>query len=221
MEIPNVVNPAYAHPRSDLLSVVPKRDYRAVLDIGCSTGATGRALKESLPGARVVGIEYNATAAAAARDLLDEVLVGDADEKLDELGRTGAVFDLVLCGDVLEHLIDPWATLRRIRALCPSGNVVVSLPNVAHVSTLITLLGSYWPYRDRGIFDRTHLRFFARNNLQELFESSGFELVEVKTRHRVFERPHPWNSKLEPVVSRLPFVSRLTEYQFLCVLAPA
>ena len=221
MAIPSTVNPAYEYARSDLLSLLPQREFRAVLDIGCSTGATAKVLKDRAPNVTVVGIEHDGEAAQRARAVLDTVLVGDADERLAELATAGATFDLVLCGDVLEHLVDPWATLRRIRALCPAGNVLVSLPNVAHVSTLVSLLGSYWPYRDRGIFDRTHLRFFGRRNLPELFGPAGFRLVEVRTRHRVFERPHPWNQKLEPLVSRLPLLSRLTEYQFLCLLEPS
>src|SRR5262245_2143459 len=183
-------NASYRGTRQDLLALVPPGGLATVLEIGCAAGATGAALKASRPGTRVTGIELDPALAREAGVALDEVLLGDAVERLNELASRGARFDLVLCGDVLEHLSDPWTALRVIRALCPEGHVVVSLPNVAHASTIASLLfRSYWPYRDRGIHDRTHLRFFARRNLPELYASAGFQEVRRVTHHRLLERP--------------------------------
>jgi 2-polyprenyl-3-methyl-5-hydroxy-6-metoxy-1,4-benzoquinol methylase len=135
-----------------------------------------------------------------------------------DLERGPERFDLVLCGDVLEHLVDPWTALRCLRALCPNGYSIVSLPNVAHVSTFIALLRSHWPYRERGIHDRTHLRFFGRNNLSELYQGAGFREVRRRTRYRLLERPSPINERLEPVLGRIPVVRRFLEYQFISLL---
>jgi 2-polyprenyl-3-methyl-5-hydroxy-6-metoxy-1,4-benzoquinol methylase len=213
-------NRSYVGARSDLLSMVPDRAYGRVLDVGCATGATSAELKQRLPGCHVTGIELDQGMAELARERLDRVLVGDASALLTELRDSeDDRFDLVLCGDVLEHLVDPWAALGCIRKLCPTGTVIVSLPNVAHVSTVVALLfGSYWPYRDRGIHDRTHLRFFGRNNLAPLFAAADFKEVRRFTHHRVIERPHRLNQWLAPIVSRLPLIRRLTEYQFISVL---
>lgn len=211
-------NPSYVGVRSDMLSLVPIVHVERALDVGCSSGATSAVLKRDRGAVHVTGIEYDPALADLAREQLDEVLLGDANEKLAELEERGERFDLVLCGDVLEHLVDPWIALRRIRALCPRGHVVVSLPNVAHVSTLGSLLRGYWPYRDRGIHDRTHLRFFSRANLPELFEESGFRELRRVVHHRLIERPHSINERLEPVLARLPVLGRLTEYQYLCLL---
>jgi 2-polyprenyl-3-methyl-5-hydroxy-6-metoxy-1,4-benzoquinol methylase len=213
-------NTSYVGVRSDLLSLIPEGDVSRVLDVGCANGATSAVLKQSRPSAHVTGIELDPSLAAVARTRLDRVLLGDAVQGLQTLIDEGAHFDVVLCGDVLEHLVDPWQTLALIHRLT-RGHVIVSLPNVGHFSTLWSLaFGKRWPYRDRGIHDRTHLRFFAAGNLPELFASAGFTEVRRKQQHRLFERPHPLNEKLNGAMHFLPGVSGLTCYQFLSVLRP-
>jgi 2-polyprenyl-3-methyl-5-hydroxy-6-metoxy-1,4-benzoquinol methylase len=212
-------NRSYSGIRADLLALVPETALTAVLEIGCAAGDTGAALKSARPGIQITGIELDPELARRAGMRLDRVVVGDAQKMLEQLEREGMRFDLVLCGDLLEHLVDPWAALRSARRLCRDGWALVSIPNIAHVSTIASLaLRSYWPYRDRGIHDRTHLRFFGRNNLPELFAASGFEEVRRVTHHRLIERPHRLNELADPVLARLPIVSRLFEYQFLCLL---
>ncbi len=214
------VNTSYTGVREDLLALITDESLGEVLDVGCANGATSRALKQRFPGSSVTGIELDPRSAEEARQHLDRVLVGDAVMGLQTLSAETKQFDLVLCGDVLEHLADPWAALRLIRGLT-RGTAIVSLPNVAHYSTLMSLFfGKRWPYRDRGIHDRTHLRFFGAANLPELFESAGFSEIKRRQHHRIFETPHPWNEKLGPVLGVLPGVSGLTCYQFLSVLRP-
>jgi 2-polyprenyl-3-methyl-5-hydroxy-6-metoxy-1,4-benzoquinol methylase len=212
-------HPSYIRLRRDLLGLVDG-DYSRVLDVGCAEGENGAYLKAQRPGAVAVGIELDATMAQMAAQRLDEVLVGDAAAKLSELSGRADRFDLVVLGDVLEHLVDPWNALRVVRNLCPSGHVLVSLPNVGHYTTILAVaVRGYWPYRDRGIHDRTHLRFFGRSNLPELFEDAGFQLEELRIRYRVREAPSFVNRLVEPVLSRLPIVRRPFAYQFLCRLA--
>lgn len=210
-------NPSYLTPRGDLLALAPER-WTRMLDVGCAEGAVGRALLESSPRGSVVGIELDPGMAAVAAESLEEVVVGDAIDGLQALIEREEEFDLVVCGDVLEHLADPWRALRLVRRLCPRGRVLVSLPNVAHVSTHWTLLRGRWPYRERGIHDASHLRYFARGNLADLFEQADFRIEALRTRHRILERPHPLNDRLEPILRLLPVVRTLTTYQFLCRL---
>ena len=212
------VNPSYVGVRDDLLAAIPAGRYARVLDVGCASGTTSAELKRRYPEARVTGIELDSLLAQAAEQRLDAVLQGDALMRLSELSQGGERFDLVLCGDVLEHLVDPWRALKELRVLCSDGIVVVSLPNVAHWSTLATLFAGYWPYRERGIHDRTHLRFFARNNLKEFFAGAGFEETSRRYHHRLLERPHWINERLEPLLRWTPGLGRLTEYQFISVL---
>ena len=161
-----------------LLELFDPRGLR-ILDAGCAAGGNGELLKKA--GAReVVGIELSAEAAGLARTCLDAVIEGDlATVDLEPLA--GEPFDAVLFVDVLEHLLEPRAALVRYLALVkPGGLVVASIPNVAHVWVIANLLAARWPQKDSGIFDRTHVRFFARRDMVRLLESAGLEVLEVR-----------------------------------------
>lgn len=160
---------------------------RRVLDVGCAAGDLGRALRRR--GCRVAGVELDPAAAEAARDALDEVLTGDVDD-LDLVGHFGKEsFDVVVLGDVLEHLPDPVAALRRLRPLlAPEGSVVASIPNVAHGAVRLALLAGRFDYRPLGLLDATHLRFFTRASVYETFREAGLVPVDVRrTTAGVFE----------------------------------
>jgi 2-polyprenyl-3-methyl-5-hydroxy-6-metoxy-1,4-benzoquinol methylase len=213
-------NPSYITVREDLLALVPSDPIQSVLDLGCANGATGAVLKQRRPGVHVTGIELDQSLAAEAEQQLDRVLATDCLSGLEQLQREQLKFDLILCGDILEHLADPWSALRRIRELT-RGHVIVSLPNVAHFSTIWSLLVSKrFPYRDRGIHDRTHLRFFAAKNLPELFEQAQLREVTRRVQYRLFERQHPINEKVAPLLAVLPGLKGLTGFQFLSLLRP-
>lgn len=149
---------------------------KSVLEVGCSTGYFTRALVDR--GCSVVGVEIDPEAAAVAGGRADEVVVGDL-ERADVWERMdGRRFDVVLFGDVLEHLHDPLATLRRaVRLVAPSGTVVISIPNIAHGDVRMALLKGAFPYRDTGLLDRTHLRFFTKESIRELCVQAGLVVV--------------------------------------------
>lgn len=152
-----------------------------MLEIGCGTGATLAALKSK--GARhTIGVEINEAAAAEARarGVIDEVLVGDAHEHLRAF--KDASFDLVVASHVLEHLVDPWATVREIhRVLAPSGKLIGAIPNVQHMSVVIPLVFTgRFRYTQSGILDRTHVRFFTRDGIRSMLEQGGFSKVDLK-----------------------------------------
>lgn len=216
-------NPSYIHVRRDMLSMIDDSKHRSsILDVGCSRGVTSRALADDTAGeCRTVGIELDEEAAQMARTILDEVLCGDAVTCLNTLIEREERFDVVMCGDVLEHLEDPWGALRLIRSLCtPKAQVIISLPNVGHYSTIVALLKQRWPYESRGIHDRTHLRWFARENLGDLYSQASFKESEQRRSHRLIERPHKINARVAPVLSRLPVIKTLTVFQFLSRLEP-
>lgn len=213
--------PSYLGVRHDMLRMVPEVAIDRVLDVGCAEGATVRALRAMHPEIVAEGLEVDPRSAAAARAHLDRVLEGDASTLLPRLVHEGATYDLVLLGDVLEHLVDPWNALECVRRLCPQGHVVVSLPNVAHLSTLLSLIEGRWPYRERGIHDRTHLRWFGIENLHSLFADAGFQEIRREANHRIIEVPHRLNERLEPWLRRIPGLRRFTAYQFVSLLAPA
>lgn len=173
------VHPAYDSARPEIVGLVPL-EARRVLDVGCASGAATRALRSR--GAEVVGVESDPELAAIARTALDRVVEGNIEQFAASGDRLGADWDCIVFADVLEHLRDPWSVVRWAdTALARGGSVVVSVPNVRHAKTLWSLIvRAHWPYEEVGIFDRTHLRFFARRNLPELFVGTGLTITEVR-----------------------------------------
>jgi len=151
---------------------------RRVLELGPATGHMTRVLTER--GCSVVGIEIDPAMADLARQFCERVIVGDLDElDLDaELGSDR--FDVIVAADVLEHLKDPLSALRRLRGfLNENGYFVISLPNVAHGSVRIALLQGHFNYREIGLLDTTHLRFFTRESIDELLDEADLAVAEV------------------------------------------
>lgn len=152
---------------------------RRVLDVGCGLGQNGEVAKGR--GAHVVGLELDPRAAAEARGRLDEVLevnLEDAAALQRALGDRR--FDLLLLGDVLEHVAAPEEVLGSLLGfLEPGGRVVASLPNVAAWTVRLGLLAGRFDYEPSGILDRTHLRFFTRRSAEALLEGAGLELLWV------------------------------------------
>ena len=208
-------NPSYIGQRSDIVRLIPF-EVKLVLDVGCSTGVVGAAVK-ARTGAQVFGIEVSEEMANEAHDRIDKVFVGDATEIILNRKLDGYHFDAIIFSDVLEHLIDPWATLSAAAThLNPAGTIIASIPNIRHIDTLFNLvLKGYWPYRDRGIHDRTHLRFFTKKNIAELFENAGLSIDIFEANYRLLEKPHTLNR-----FSRffaLPGVKNLLAFQYLLV----
>ena len=187
------MNPAYIGQRNDILGLVPSGAKR-VLDVGCSNGAFGAQIKEST-GAVISGIELCVDMAEEATSKLDHVYQGAVEDVLQSGALDEQKFDVIICADVLEHLVDPWTVLEKLKSLLSEdGSIVVSIPNIRHFSTLFSVIFlGYWPYRDRGIHDRTHLRFFTLRNIKELFSTSGLLIQDVHVNYRLVESPHKIN----------------------------
>jgi len=189
---------------------------KRVLDIGCSSGYLARPLVAR--GCTVVGIEQDPVAAEEAREVCAEVLVGDAETV--ELPFEPASFDVVLCGDLIEHLRDPESFLARVRPLLRSdGRLVLTTPNVANWANRIGLLAGRWRYTDRGILDRTHLHLFTRATLVETLRRAGYRVVELDFTVPVPGVGSPRVEGAAHTVGRLR--PQLFAYQFVVSAAPA
>ena len=170
-------------------------DGARVLDVGCATGYLAAELTRR--GCRVTGVEADPLAAERARVHCEALVIGDVEDAgcRDELAALaeGAPFDVVLCGDVLEHLRDPSSALAAVAALAaPGGVVVVSVPNVAHWTGRRALARGRFPYAEHGLFDHTHLRFFTRASARELAERAGLQVVQ----ERFAPAPIPMQARL-------------------------
>jgi methionine biosynthesis protein MetW len=158
-----------------LISYIPKRS--RVLDVGCGTGSVSCLIRDHCE-SEVIGLEPNTERAQAARScgltVINELFVA---ENVGGLGK----FDVIVFADVLEHLVNPAEALDLARTLLASGGAVVaSVPNVAHWSVRIDLLLGRFNYRELGIMDATHLRWFTVETLEKLFVASGFRVDACK-----------------------------------------
>jgi len=183
--------------RTDVLPLLPQYSER-ILEVGCGTGSTLRWLKETGRCTNTFGLELYESAACVAREFADHITVGDA-EKLIESSFERSSFDAILCLDVLEHMVDPWAFVSKAeRLLKPGGVLIASIPNVRHLGVLIPLVfAGRWRYTSQGILDRTHLRFFTLEGA----------LALLSTEHLKVRR---WLHHLPPLKSKGGIANFLT-----------
>lgn len=164
--------------RRDILPLLPDTA-DIVLEIGCAQGATLQWLKKIRNSRLVVGIELTLPAATIARSRADLVIHGNIETI--ELPFKKNSFDVILCLDILEHLVDPWTLIKRLTSLLNiGGSLIASIPNVKHHRVLLPLLfRGEWNYLSSGILDKTHLRFFTRKSAISLIQSSGLSVDMV------------------------------------------
>ncbi len=155
-----------------------------VLDLGVADGSVARVLQRM--GCRVWGVDNDPVAAKAAEAYCEEVTIADLNtfDLVDHFG--GRRFNVILMLDVLEHLTDPVSLLQRVAPVLDDGGWgVISLPNVAHASVRLALLEGRFTYTDVGLLDRTHLRFFDRTGVAQLFRNAGWQSIDMaRVLHR-------------------------------------
>lgn len=172
----------YSNINVDLLNAInapPKK----VLEIGCGEGWFGKKVKELYPDCTYHGVELFPDAAKVADNNIDGVLIGNIEEQ-QVMDAIQSGYDLLVFGDVLEHLIDPWATLKLLRSKAADQSTCVAcIPNVAHWSMIARLLAGQWTYEDAGLLDRTHLRFFTVETMIKMFQDADWgSKIEAKPR---------------------------------------
>ncbi|WP_198970347.1 class I SAM-dependent methyltransferase [Xylophilus sp. ASV27] len=147
-------------------------------EFGCGAGALARAIKERNPLIRYAGVDIAATELSKAQHILDYSINLNIDacpfwEDSPQLlaSRPAEGFDCIIFGDVLEHLYSPETAVdQAARWLRPGGSLIASIPNVQHWSVFLQLVRGSWPRQDSGIFDRTHIRWFALHDMHALFD---------------------------------------------------
>lgn len=211
---------SYTGLRHDIVACVPP-GARQILDVGCSNGSLGAALRSEVPGRMVWGIEADPTFRREAAARIDRVVQADLNEL--DWAETFAThrFDALIFADVLEHLRDPWTVLRdAVRVLAPGGVAVISLPNIRHVSAMYSIaVRGRFPRRERGLFDKTHLRWFTYADAVALCRSAGLEVSQVTPLLRLHDLPggrvNVWTEKVFGPFRSTRLVRDFLAYQFL------
>ncbi len=179
--------------RRDIFGLLPSH-LGKVLDFGGGIGATAGALRTEHQAERAVLFDQVAQGADPAIDQAIALDLDDLAQVERELAKA-APFDTVLCLDILEHLRDPWQTVRLIdSAMAPGATLIISVPNIGHLSVLAPLLlRGRFDYADAGILDRTHLRWFTRDSAIALGSCSGLMLERIEAN--IFGRAQQWANR--------------------------
>ncbi len=162
----------YQNDRPEMLKYLPD-EVGIILDVGCSNGDFGSSLKR-IKNAEVWGIEPMNKYATEAEGKLDNLINSSVEAAIDELPNN--YFDVIFFNDVLEHLLDPYTVLEKIKPkLKENGKVISSIPNIRYFRTFFKLLfDGEWDYQDEGILDRTHVRFFTKKSILKMYNSAGY-----------------------------------------------
>jgi 2-polyprenyl-3-methyl-5-hydroxy-6-metoxy-1,4-benzoquinol methylase len=151
---------------------------KRVLETGCASGHMSALL--SAQGCSVVGMEIESSIVEPALEWLERAVIGDLEDPSIWSELDGESFDVILFGDVLEHLKDPLPALREAaQHLAPAGVVIISVPNISHADVKVALIKGTFPYSESGLLDRTHISFFTKESLVELVREAGLAVVEI------------------------------------------
>jgi 2-polyprenyl-3-methyl-5-hydroxy-6-metoxy-1,4-benzoquinol methylase len=197
---------------------------KRVLEIGCGPGSITKVLAQQGQ-CQVTGIELDPAAIEKATPFCDTIIQGDLnDTEWPHLVDNMPLFDVVVAADVLEHLYNPWTTLKQMVPLIkPNGCLVISLPHVGHAVVASCLMTGDFEYRDWGLLDRTHIRFFGLKNIEELFAQADLKIVEanyvIKTPEET-EFAENWSKLTATVQSALRSSQHADIYQVVVKAVP-
>lgn len=150
-----------------------------VLELGCSVGTQSKILTENM-NCKVAGIELNPIAAEKAKKYCSEILIRNLDQIDLKKEFPDQLFDVVLCADVLEHIYNPTELLRKIKPIISKdGYIVLSIPNIVHSALIFEMLHGKFDYREKGLLDDTHIRFFTRKTLIKTLNKAGFIIDQL------------------------------------------
>lgn len=174
----------YTSARRDFVAELPNNPSAVILELGCGNGATGALALEQGKCGSYVGIEMFEPVAREAERHITTVHLGNVETM--SLPYAPGTFDVLICSEVLEHLVDPEPALAKLAALLkPGGLVFASSPNIAHWRIVMGLLAGRFDYEDFGAMDRTHLRWFTPKSYRGLFEAAGIEVLDVRRHAKV------------------------------------
>lgn len=174
--------PAHDRFNPDLLALMPTTA-RRIVEVGCMRGALAREYRAINPAAEIIGIDIDPDYVRIAAQHCTQVIASNIEHMPDDEFEALSPSDCWVFGDCLEHLHDPWAVLKRVRqAIDPDGTLMICLPNAQHWSVQWRLISGNFRYEDKGLMDRTHIRWFTRTTMLEMFASTGWQIQQGLAR---------------------------------------
>ncbi|WP_299608029.1 class I SAM-dependent methyltransferase [uncultured Aquimarina sp.] len=205
MDYDNKPDNYFNNTRHEMLDFLPKNT-KTLLDVGCGEGAFASMIKEKFQ-TETWGIELMKEEGEKAKKLLDKVFIGDVEGFIDELPDD--YFDTIYFNDVLEHLVDPYVVLEKMKSkLSKDGVIISSIPNMRYHSALKNLvLNKNWEYEDHGIMDKTHLRFFTGKSIANMYTRLGYKIITHKGINKT--------KSIKPYFYNLPFLFTAMDMRYL------
>ncbi len=160
-----------------------------ILEIGTGSGSLAAAVTQRNAAADYVGVEISPEYVELSRKRCDRVYLDNFEKPDYKLVQEIADKDCIVFSDVLEHFVDPWRVLEMLKStMKPKARIIASIPNVQHWSIQVRLNRGDWRYAESGLLDKTHVRFFTRETILELFETTGFRVIHLEPR--IFNFPN-------------------------------
>jgi 2-polyprenyl-3-methyl-5-hydroxy-6-metoxy-1,4-benzoquinol methylase len=200
----------YRNTRPEVMAFIPK-DIKTILDIGCGEGNFLKSVKD-LTGAETWGVELVAEVANNKKNDINNLLIGKIEDVLSQI--PDSYFDCITFNDVLEHLIDPTLILINIKPkLKDNGLILASIPNVRFIYNLFELIVKKdWEYKNQGILDYTHFRFFTQKSMRRMFQNAGYVVIKQKG----INKTSAFKLKLFNILT-LGFFADTLYQQFVCI----
>jgi 2-polyprenyl-3-methyl-5-hydroxy-6-metoxy-1,4-benzoquinol methylase len=204
MDYENKPEAYYKDSRKEMLVFLPK-DAKKILDVGCGNGVFSNLVKEKNK-AEVWGIELMPNEAEIAKNFLHKVFTGPCEEQINNVPNN--YFDAIYFNDVLEHLVDPYKVLEQIKSkLAPNGVIISSIPNIRYHNVFIKLLfKKEFEYQSYGVLDKTHLRFFTKKSIKNMYTNLGFEVL----KHVGING----SKSLKPILYNIPVLFTMTDIKY-------
>jgi 2-polyprenyl-3-methyl-5-hydroxy-6-metoxy-1,4-benzoquinol methylase len=194
----------FSNVRRDIISLIPDKPDQKIMEIGAGAGQTLLYIKENQIAAEVMGVELmKMPGSSQEHPSIDKFQIANIEH--EDIQAEEGYFDVILCPDVLEHLVDPWLAVEKIaRHLKKDGLLIVSIPNLREWRTVVNILfkGEFTYQPEGGIMDRTHLRFFCKKNVSQLLSTPSLSPIWCKPNFMLKEVPE---GKKRRILNRLTF----------------
>lgn len=195
--------PAHEIHNPDLLKLIPK-NLSKIVEIGCSHGALAKAYKLINPNCQYIGIEIEESYIEVAKNYCDKCYSVDIERVDDSFFSTLCDQECWIFGDTLEHLKNPWLILNKISKIMPKNGIIIAcIPNAQHWSLQVKLSIGDFRYKNKGLLDKTHLRWFTRQTIIELFDQADFRIETILPR--IINEPS--QNDFLPIIGQMAYIA--------------